>query len=167
MEDGGYQRAAFAAGCFWDAEAAFRRVNGVVATVAGFTGGSVPEPSYSDVSEGTTGHAEAVDIIFDPAVVTYDQLLDLFWEIHDPTQQEQQGDYTGPQYRSAIYYHDEEQHGAALASRDRVQHSGTFRDKEIVTEMVPASRFWPAEESHQQFYEKCGKGYCMSRQVDE
>ncbi|WP_321504184.1 peptide-methionine (S)-S-oxide reductase MsrA [uncultured Methanoregula sp.] len=168
MEDADrYQRATFAAGCFWDAEASFRRMNGIVATAVGFTGGKPADPTYEQVSEGSTGHAEAVDIIFDPAVVTCDQLLDAFWNIHDPTRQEEQGDYTGPQYRSAIYYHNDEQKEAALASRKKVQETGRFGNRQIVTELVPATRFWPAEECHQQFYEKCGQGYCISRQADE
>lgn len=162
-----YRRATFAAGCFWDAEAAVRRLDGIVATAVGYTGGQLADPSYDLVSTGRTGHAEAVDIIFDPAVVTYDQLLDLFWAMHDPTNQEQQGDYSGPQYRSAIYYHDPGQKEAALASRDRVQRSGTYGERPVVTEIVPAARFWPAEDCHQQFYEKCGQGYCTSRQADE
>jgi len=162
-----YRRATFAAGCFWDAEAAFRRRDGIIATAVGFTGGQVPEPTYEQVGVGKSGHAEAVDIIFDPMIVSYDQLLDWFWEMHDPTRQGQQGDYSGSQYRSAIYFHNEEQKRAALASRDRLQRSEKFRHVPVVTEILPASRFWPAEECHQQFYEKCGQGYCISRQVDE
>ncbi|MFA4878082.1 MAG: peptide-methionine (S)-S-oxide reductase MsrA [Methanoregula sp.] len=168
MEDSDrYRRATFAAGCFWDAEAVFRRLKGIVATAVGFTAGSLPDPTYAQVSSGTTGHAEAVDIVYDPAIITYDQLLDAFWEIHDSTAQEVQGDYTGSQYRSAIYYHDDAQKAAATASRDRLQKLKKYRKKIIVTEILPVSRFWPAEECHQQFFEKCGQGYCTSRQFDE
>lgn len=162
-----YRRATFAAGSFWDAEAAFRRLDGIVATAAGYTGGTLLEPTYEQVSKGTTGHAEAVDIIFDPEKISFNQLLNAFWEMHDPTRQEEQGDYTGPQYRSAIYYQDDNQKERAFASRERLIPSGKYRDRPIVTEVIPASRFWPAEECHQQFYEKCARGYCTSRQVDE
>lgn len=166
-EPDNYQRATFAAGCFWDAEAAFRRLDGVIETCTGYTGGDLPDPDYDAVSCGTTGHVEAVGIVFDPARVSYEELLDRFWEIHDPTQADGQGDYTGSQYRSAIFYHDEEQKTAALAARDRLASSGTCGPHPIITAILPAVRFWPAEACHQQFYEKCGRGYCMSRQVDE
>lgn len=162
-----YQRAIFAAGSFWDAEAAFRRLDGIVATRTGYTGGTLPEPTYEQLSGGTTGHAEAIEILFDPGMISYDRLLDLFWEMHDPTKQEEQGDFTGPQYRSAIYYQDEEQKEAALASRERLRVSGKYLNRPIVTELVPAQRFWPAEECHQQFYEKCARSYSTNRQVDE
>lgn len=162
-----FERATFAAGCFWDLEAAFRRVDGVLETVAGYTGGSVPEPSYEQVESGTTGHVEAVGLVFDPSIVSYDQLLDLFWTLHDPTRADGQGDYAGPQYRPVIFYHSETQRAAALASRDRLAASGLFGDRPVVTEILPATEFWRAEDCHQQFYEKCGQGYCMSRQVDD
>jgi len=158
-------RATFAAGCFWDVEAAFSRMEGIIATAAGYTGGTLPEPTYEQVAKGTGGHAEAVEIIFDPAIVTYERLLEFFFSLHDPTQEGGQGDYTGSQYRSAIFYHDGEQKTAALAARERVQ--ATCRDKPVVTEIVPATTFWLAEECHQRFYEKCGQGYCTSRQADE
>ena len=169
MDDpsGRYERASFAAGCFWDVEAAFRRVAGVLDTAAGYEGGRVADPRYEQVESGPTGHAETVSIVFDPAVVSYDRLLDIFFGIHDPAQAGGQGDYSGPQYRSVIFFHDEEQKNAAVRSRDRLAASETFRDRPILTEIVPASVFWPAEECHQRFYEKCGQGYCMSRQVDE
>jgi len=162
-----FEKATFAAGCFWDVEAAFRKVEGVLETVVGYTGGSLPDPDYEKVSSGTTGHVEAIGIVFDPGIVSYDQLLDLFWDVHDPTRADGQGDFTGPQYRSVIFYHDDRQKQEALASRDRVSASGKYCGRPVVTEIVPASVFWPAEECHQQFYEKCGQGYCMSRQVDE
>ena len=168
MDDPGqYQRATFAAGCFWDTEAAFHRVKGVIATATGYAGGSVPDPTYEKVSGGDTGHAEAVQVIFDPALVSYEELLAVFWEIHDPTQQGRQGDYTGPQYRSTIYFHDAEQERAATASRGKVEASGRSGTKPVVTEILPVPQFWLAEECHQQFYEKCAQGYCTTRQVDE
>jgi methionine-S-sulfoxide reductase len=160
-------KATFAAGCFWDVEAAFCRLDGIVGTIAGYTGGSLPDPHYDQVSEGTSDHIEAMGIVYDPAVISYDQLLDLFWAIHDPTREDGQGDYTGPQYRSVIFYHDEGQKEAALASRDRLAASEKYGDRPIVTEIRPASAFWPAEECHQRFYEKCALGYCTSRQIDE
>ena len=161
------EKATFAAGSFWDVEAVFRRVDGVLETVTGYTGGSVPDPTYEQVGTGTTGHVEAVGLVFDPAVVPYDKLLDLFWEMHDPTRTDGQGDFTGSQYRPAIFWHTEEQRVTAMASRDRLAASGKYGDKPVVTEILPASEFWRAEEHHQRFYEKCGQGYCMSRQVDE
>lgn len=163
----GYKRAIFAAGCFWDVEAAFRRVDGVVETIAGFTGGSVADPPYELVESGTTGHAQAVGIVYDPAVLPYDRLLEIFWTLHDPTRPDGQGDYTGPQYRSAIWYFDDEQKATAIASRDRLAASGQYGSNPIVTEILPASEFWPAEECHQQFYEKCAGGFAASRQIYE
>ncbi|NLD57311.1 MAG: peptide-methionine (S)-S-oxide reductase MsrA, partial [Methanomicrobiales archaeon] len=118
-QPGGFAKAAFAAGCFWDVEAAFRQVNGVIETIAGYTGGTVPDPTYEQVESGTTGHVEAVGIVFDPAVIPYERLLDRFWEIHDPTKDGGQGDYTGPQYRSVIFFFEEEQRSAAEKSRDQ------------------------------------------------
>ena len=162
-----YKKATFAAGCFWDIEAAFRNMEGVLDTVAGYTGGSVPDPTYEQVESGTTGHAEAVGVLFDPAIVTYEQLLDRFFSLHDPTRADGQGDYTGPQYRSAIFYHDESQKETALAFRDRLAAAERYGDRPIVTEILPVVTFWPAEECHQQFYAKCGQGYCTSRQIFE
>lgn len=162
-----YERATFAAGCFWDLEAAFRRVEGVVETVTGYTGGTVRDPTYGLVEEGSTGHVEAVGIVFNPAQVTYDRLLDLFWTFHDPTRADGQGDYTGPQYRPVIFYHNETQQEAARASRDRLAVSRRYGDRPIVTDILPAQTFWMAEEGHQQFYEKCARGYCTSRQADD
>ncbi|OPX72238.1 MAG: methionine sulfoxide reductase A [Methanoregulaceae archaeon PtaU1.Bin059] len=158
----GLEQATFAAGCFWGVEAAFRQVKGVVATEVGYTGGTVPDPTYPQVCSGKTGHAEAVRVIFDPEVVSYDHLLDIFWEIHDPTQVNRQGADIGTNYRSAIFYHSASQKATAEASRERLQRSGRFGRRVIATEIVPASRFWKAEEYHQQYYEKCGRGYCAS-----
>ena len=161
------QRATFAAGCFFDTEAAFRRIEGVIETVVGYTGGSLPGPTYEQVGTGTTGHVEAVGIVFDPAVITYDQLLEIFWTMHDPTCIDGQDDYSGSQYRSAIFCHDEEQRDAALFFRDRLATRKIYGDGPVVTEILPASQFWPAEECHQRFYEKCAQGFCTSRQCDE
>lgn len=147
------EKATFAAGCFWGVEAAFRAVNGVVATAVGYTGGSLPDPTYSDVCTGRTGHAEAVEVLYDPAQVSYDDLLAVFWSIHDPTQVNRQGPDVGPQYRSAIFYHTEAQRAAATAAKEELERSGRFREP-IATEIVPASRFYRAEEYHQQYLEK-------------
>ncbi|MDD1681076.1 MAG: peptide-methionine (S)-S-oxide reductase MsrA [Methanoregula sp.] len=160
-------KATFAAGCFWDVEAAFRKVEGVLETVAGYTGGSGANPSYEQVESGTTGHAEAVGIVYDPTVVSYNQLLDLFWEMHDPTHADWQGEYTGSQYRSIIFYHNEKQKTDAVKSRDRIAASEKYRNRPLLTEILPASEFWPAEECHQRFYEKCGQGYCTSHKIWE
>jgi len=162
-----YRKATFAAGCFWDVEAAFRNIDGVLETVTGYTGGSVPEPTYEQVSSGTTGHVEAVGVVFDPSVISYGQLLDAFFALHDPAQEGGQGDYAGPQYRSAIFYHDEEQKGVALAARDRLAAEKRYGDRPVLTEILPATTFWPAEECHQQFYAKCGQSYSTSRQIWE
>lgn len=150
----GLEIATFAAGCFWDVEAAFRRLDGVVATEVGYTGGTSPDPDYEQVCSGTTGYTCAVRIAFDPAVVTYDQLLNLFWEIHNPAQPAEE-----PYERSMIFYSSEEQKHSAEESRDRLQASGRYHGAQIVTVIVPAARFWKAEEHHQQFYEKCGRSY--------
>jgi peptide-methionine (S)-S-oxide reductase len=168
MDDTGrYGRATFAVGSFWDAEAAFRRVNGVVATAAGYTGGSLANPTYERVSRGKTGHAEAVEVVFDPAVVTYHELLEVFWDMHDPTEPGRFGTFTGPQYRSAIFYHNGSQKTAALASRTKVEAAGKSGNKPLATEILPAPEFWLAEECHQQFYEKSARSYCTTRQLDE
>ena len=160
-------KATFAAGCFWDVEAAFRNVDGVLETVTGYTGGSGANPSYELVESGTTGHTEAVGIVFDPSVVSFDQLLDIFWHMHDPAQAGGQGEYTGSQYRSVIFYHNKDQKTAAVKSRDRLAESEKYRNRPILTEILPATEFWTAEECHQRFYEKCGQGYCTSRKIWE
>jgi peptide-methionine (S)-S-oxide reductase len=151
------EKATFAAGCFWGVEAAFRNTPGVLATEVGYTGGSRDEPSYEEVCTGRTGHAEAVEVEFDPARVTYDQLLDVFWHEHDPTQLDRQGPDVGTQYRSAVFFHSPEQEAAAEASRDRVQSRSR---RPVVTEVTPASEFWPAEEYHQRYLEKRGLATC-------
>jgi peptide-methionine (S)-S-oxide reductase len=149
------ETATFAAGCFWGIETAFRRVPGVVSTAVGYVGGHLDSPTYQDVCSGETGHAEAVQIAFDPAKVSYDQLLDLFWEIHDPTTLNRQGPDIGSQYRSAIFFHGPDQETVARASKERQAASGRFRSP-IVTEIVPAATFWRAEDYHQQYFEKRG-----------
>lgn len=153
------QKATFAAGCFWGVEAAFRQVPGVAETAVGYTGGRVPNPTYEDVCTDRTGHAEAVQVEFDPSKVSYDELLDVFWANHDPTTKNRQGPDVGTQYRSAIFVHDAEQDRVARESRDRQEKSGRFR-RPIVTEIAPAGEFWRAEEYHQRYLEKRGLAHC-------
>jgi peptide-methionine (S)-S-oxide reductase len=155
----GAARATFAAGCFWGVEASFREIEGVLATSVGYTGGSTIGPSYEQVCSGTTGHAEAVDVWFDPDVVSYDELLAAFWAMHNPTTKDQQGWDFGSQYRSAIFFHDGEQEQQAIASRDELQ-SGLSRP--VVTEIVPAPAFYDAEDYHQRFFEKNGGAVCAT-----
>jgi len=151
------ERATFAAGCFWGVESTFRATPGVTATRVGYTGGHTDNPSYYDVCSDTTGHAEAVEVEFDPEQVSYDELLDLFWRSHDPTQGNRQGPDVGSQYRSAVYFHSPEQEEAALASRAQVQARLPVR---VTTEVVPAGEFFEAEEYHQQYFEKKGVSAC-------
>ena len=153
------QTATFGAGCFWGVEAAFRQIPGVVATAVGYLGGTLVNPTYHDVCTGRTGHAEVVEVQFDPSKVTYDQLLDVFWKNHDPTTKDRQGPDVGSQYRSAIFFHSPEQEKAALASKEHLQTSGRFR-RPIVTEITPASTFYKAEDYHQQYLEKRGLSSC-------
>jgi peptide-methionine (S)-S-oxide reductase len=155
----GAQRATFAAGCFWGVEAAFREVEGVIQTAVGYTGGSTAAPTYEQVCSGTTGHAEAVDVWFDPAIVTYDELLRTFWSQHDPTTRDRQGWDFGSQYRSAVFVHDAEQERLAIASRDEHQQ---VLARPIVTQIVPASAFYDAEEYHQRYFEKHGGAVCAA-----
>jgi peptide-methionine (S)-S-oxide reductase len=151
------EQATFAAGCFWGVEDAFMSVPGVVSTRVGYIGGRMEHPTYHDVCSGMTGHAEAVEVTFDPAVISYDKLLDLFWQSHDPTQFNRQGPDHGTQYRSAIFYHSDAQQLAAEESLARLDASGRLRGR-IVTEIVPASTFWKAEEYHQKYHQKHGGG---------
>jgi len=151
--------ATFAAGCFWGVQAEFGKVKGVVQTTVGYTGGHTEHPTYRDVCSDTTGHAEAVQIVFDPAVVTYEQLLDKFWSMHDPTTPNRQGPDVGSQYRSVIFYHSSEQQAAAVASKEKLEKAHRL-PRPIVTEIVPASKFWPAEEYHQKYFQKHGGGSC-------
>lgn len=157
------QIATFAAGCFWGVEAEFRHVDGVIDTRVGYIGGTADNPTYKQVCTDTTGHAEAVEVEFDPAKTSYEKLLEVFWQIHDPTQLNRQGPDTGTQYRSAIFYHDEAQHQAAERSKQALSASGQY-DKPIVTEIVAASALYPAEEYHQRYFEKQGIDYCPLRQ---
>ena len=153
----GLALATFAAGCFWGVEDFFHSIPGVVDAVSGYTGGSVVGPTYGQVCSGTTGHAEAVLVTFDPAVVSYDALLEAFWQHHDPTTPNRQGPDVGTQYRSAVFVHDAEQEREARASVARFQ--ARFA-RPIVTEITPASTFWPAETYHQRYVEKTGHGAC-------
>ncbi|HEV3277926.1 MAG TPA: peptide-methionine (S)-S-oxide reductase MsrA [Terriglobia bacterium] len=153
------EKATFAAGCFWGVEATFRALPGVTGTRVGYTGGSLGNPTYQDVCTDRTGHAEAVEVTYDPAKVSYDQLLKVFWENHDPTTLNRQGPDAGTQYRSAIFYHSPEQESEARASKERLAQSGRYR-RPIVTEIVPAVEFWPAEDYHQQYLEKRGLAHC-------
>ncbi len=153
------EKATFGAGCFWGVEEAFRHLPGVVDTAVGFMGGTLANPTYEDVCTGRTGHAEVVEVTYDPAQVSYQDLLDLFWSIHDPTTPNRQGPDVGTQYRSVIFYHTPEQEAAARASKQEVERSGGFR-RPIVTAIEPAGTFWRAEEYHQQYLAKRGGGHC-------
>jgi peptide-methionine (S)-S-oxide reductase len=149
------QKATFGAGCFWGVEAAFRKISGVLSTSAGYMGGTRENPTYKDVCTDKTGHAEVVEVIFDPLLVSYDQLLTQFWEIHDPTTVNRQGPDIGTQYRSVIFCHNAEQESAARASKEYLQKTGRYK-RNIVTEITTASTFYRAEEYHQQYLEKQG-----------
>jgi peptide-methionine (S)-S-oxide reductase len=149
--------ATFGAGCFWGVEAAFRRVEGVASTAVGYSGGRVPNPTYEDVCTDETGHAEVVQVEYDPDRVSYERLLEVFWNSHDPTTLNRQGPDFGTQYRSVIFYHDEEQKATAIASKERAQANGRY-SRPIVTEIRPAAMFYRAEDYHQQYYEKHGEG---------
>lgn len=151
--------ATFGAGCFWGIEAAFRQLPGVLATAVGYMGGEVDEPSYRQVCTGRTGHAEVVQVSFDPARLSYDDVLAVFWDNHDPTTRDRQGPDVGPQYRSAVFFHDDDQEAAARRSIEALEASGRFR-RSVVTEVTPAATFWPAEDYHQQYLEKRGLSTC-------
>jgi peptide-methionine (S)-S-oxide reductase len=157
MIDTKTEQATFAAGCFWGVEAEFRQIPGVVATTVGYTGGRGERPTYEQVCSHTTGHAEAVLVEFDPAQVSYEELLDAFWRLHDPTQLNRQGPDVGDQYRSAIFFHSPEHEAAAKASSEAAQERFS---KPIVTEITEASEFWPAEDYHQRYLEKRGLASC-------
>jgi peptide-methionine (S)-S-oxide reductase len=152
-------KATFAAGCFWGVEAAFRQLKGVTATTVGYIGGTMHDPTYHDVCTGRTGHAEAVQVEYNPSEVSYDDLLRVFWENHDPTTLNRQGPDVGTQYRSAIFFHTPEQEAAAKASKESLAKSGRFK-RPIVTEIQPAPEFWQAEDYHQQYLEKRGQAHC-------
>lgn len=152
-------KATFGAGCFWGVEAAFRQLPGVLSTSVGYLGGTMKEPTYRDVCSGRTGHAEVVQVTYDPDRITYDDLLTVFWDNHNPTTLNRQGPDIGSQYRSAIFYHDDEQKAAAAGSKDERDRSGKF-GKPIVTEITPASEYYEAEDYHQQYLEKRGMSSC-------
>lgn len=147
------EKATFGAGCFWGIEAAFRKVPGVVSTSVGYAGGSFNNPTYKDVCSGGTGHAEVVQVEYDPSKASYEELLDVFWKIHDPTTLNRQGPDVGTQYRSAIFFHNSEQEATARMSKEKLQSSGQYK-KPVVTEITPASEFYRAEEYHQRYFEK-------------
>ena len=153
------KKATFGAGCFWGVEAEFRSVPGVIEAIAGYSGGHTVDPTYKQVCTGQSGHAEVVEVEYDPSKVSYGQLLDVFWSSHDPTQLNRQGPDFGTQYRSVIFYHDEEQKAEAEASKARLDASGPFR-RPIVTQIVPAVPFYRAEEYHQRYLEKQGRASC-------
>jgi len=152
-------KATFAAGCFWGVEAPFRQIPGVISTRVGYTGGDFANPTYKDVCSDRSGHAEAVEVEYDPSKVNYEQLLNVFWENHDPTQLNRQGPDYGSQYRSAIFFHSPEQEHAARISKQNLQNSGQFH-RPIVTQIVPAVTFYEAEDYHQQYLEKRGLASC-------
>ena len=153
------QSATFGAGCFWGVEQAFRQIPGVVDAACGYMGGRTENPTYEQVCSKQTGHAEVVQVEFDPQVVTFDQLLEAFWRMHDPTTLNRQGPDVGDQYRSAVFTHSDEQQAAAAASKESADASGRFSNS-IVTQIVPAGTFWRAEEYHQQYFAKRGGGSC-------
>lgn len=153
------EKATFGAGCFWGVEVAFRQTKGVSAASVGYLGGTLQNPTYKDVCTGRTGHAEVVEVEYDPAQVSYEDLLNVFWMNHDPTTLNRQGPDIGTQYRSAIFYHTPEQHQAALKSKEQLERQGKFK-RPIVTEITPASEFYRAEEYHQQYLEKRGLASC-------
>jgi peptide-methionine (S)-S-oxide reductase len=151
--------ATFGAGCFWGVEEAFRQTPGVTDTAVGYMGGHLENPTYEEVCTDRTGHAEVVQVEYDPDRVSYGELLDVFWNNHDPTQLNRQGPDVGAQYRSVIFTHTDEQSEFAEASKRRLQESGRYK-RPIVTEIVPAPRFWRAEEYHQQYLAKRGRSHC-------
>jgi peptide-methionine (S)-S-oxide reductase len=151
------QKATFAAGCFWQVEVEFRNTPGVLDAIVGYAGGTADNPTYEQVCTGQTGHAEAVEVTFDPERVSYEELVGRFFDLHDPTQRNRQGPDVGTQYRSAIFFQDAEQQKAAIAAKERVQ---SERRREVVTEVVPATTFWPAEDYHQRYLEKRGLAVC-------
>ncbi|HXY86440.1 MAG TPA: peptide-methionine (S)-S-oxide reductase MsrA [Gaiellaceae bacterium] len=154
------KKATFGAGCFWGVEAAFRQIDGVTGTRVGYSGGTLENPTYEDVCSHTTGHAEVVEVTYDPEKVSYEQLLEVFWTKHDPTQLNRQGWDVGDNYRSVIFVHDDEQREAALRTKAEQQ---THRRKPIVTQIEPAQTFYEAEDYHQQYLEKRGRSSCTAQ----
>src|ERR1700676_326029 len=153
------EKATFGAGCFWGVEAAFRQIKGVKATAVGYMGGKLNDPTYQDVCTDRTGHAEVVQVEYDPSEVSYEELLRVFWDNHDPTTLNRQGPDTGTQYRSVIFYHTAEQETPAKASQDALTKSGRYK-RPIVTEITARPEFWKAEDYHQQYLEKRGLAHC-------
>ncbi len=158
-EEGAMEKATFAAGCFWGVESAFRTIDGVIDAQSGYTGGQTENPTYKEVCSGQTGHAEAVEITFNPAIVSYAELVELFWRVHNPTQVNRQGPDFGTQYRSAIFFHSLEQKATAEKSKVALEASGKYK-KPISTQIVPAATFYRAEEYHQRYFEKTGRAAC-------
>ena len=154
------EKATFGAGCFWHVEEAFRCLEGVEFTRVGYMGGTMKNPTYEDVCTGTTGHVEVVEVTFDPTKITYDELLEQFWDIHDPTTLNRQGPDIGTNYRSVIFYHTLEQKAAAERSKADLQKSKQYKKKKIVTEITQATEFYQAEDYHQQYLEKQGLSSC-------
>lgn len=154
-----FEKATFGAGCFWGVEDVLRKLGGVIDTQVGYAGGDFDHPSYQDVCSGVTGHAEVVEVIYNPEIISYTDLLDIFWNIHDPTTLNRQGPDIGTQYRSVIFYHNSKQEELALESKKSLEDSGRY-EREIVTEIQPAGTFWRAEEYHQQYIEKTGRKSC-------
>jgi peptide-methionine (S)-S-oxide reductase len=154
------EKATFGAGCFWGVEAAFAAIPGVSATAVGYEGGSLDKPTYKDVCTDQTGHAEVVELEFDPEKVSYDTLLDKFFEMHDPTTLNRQGPDWGTQYRSVVFFHSPQQEQAARAKIEQLTNQGRFKPKRIVTQVVPAETFWRAEDYHQRYLEKRGQASC-------
>ena len=159
MSETQLEKALFGAGCFWGVEAAYRQISGVVSTAVGYAGGTFNNPTYRDVCTDRTGHAEVVEITYDPSRISYNDLLNVFWENHNPTQLNRQGPDVGTQYRSVIFYNSPEQQAAAIASKEQLEHSGRYK-KPIVTEITPAPTFYMAEDYHQQYLEKRGLSSC-------
>lgn len=156
-----YETATLATGCFWCTEAVFSRLKGVQSVVSGYAESKVANPSYKEVCTGRTGAAEAVQITFDPSVISYDKLLEIFWHVHDPTTLNRQGNDVGTQYRSGIYYQNDEQKRIALASKEAIDRSGTYKNP-VVTEILPFTNFYPAEDYHQEYYDNNPyQPYCM------
>jgi peptide-methionine (S)-S-oxide reductase len=153
------EKATFGAGCFWGVEETFRNLKGVLSTAVGYAGGTKENPTYEDVCTDKTGHAEVVEVEFDPSQITYNELLDVFWSNHNPTTMNRQGPDVGTQYRSVIFYHSPVQKSTAEASRQKIDTSGRFR-RPVVTQIEPAPTFWRAEEYHQRYLQKRGKSHC-------
>jgi peptide-methionine (S)-S-oxide reductase len=158
-DDPRIEKATFAAGCFWGVEVAFQALPGVIETTVGYTGGRTMNPTYEEVCTDRTGHAEAVEVLFDPTLITYERLLEAFWNCHDPTQKNRQGPDVGTQYRSAIFFHTPEQEAAARASKEALERSRRYV-RSIATEILHAATFFPAEEMHQDYVKKHGGASC-------